>query len=90
MVAINYQQFDLILLDLVIPEPDGWKILEFLGKCHPALVERLIILTAYRYDRQTVDVLAGRSLPHLFKPFELEELCQVASSVISSDPQAAA
>jgi CheY-like chemotaxis protein len=90
LVAINHQTYDLILLDLVIPEPDGWQILDFLSRCRPFLLERVVILTAYRYDRQTVEVLDGRRLPHLFKPFELEELCEVATRMLSPDPQAAA
>ena len=84
MVCLHFGRFDLVILDLVMPEIGGWQVLDFLRRVRPELSTRTIILTAYCYDRQSVRRMESVSLPKLFKPFNLDTLCSTACRVLAS------
>jgi DNA-binding NtrC family response regulator len=45
MEALRTGTFDIIITDLVMPEPDGWQVLEVSRKSQPK--SRVIIITAH-------------------------------------------
>lgn len=66
---------DLVILDILMPQPDGWKVYEIIRK-DPALSQtRVLILTALPIKP---DILAGKHLVpadrFMTKPFELDDL----------------
>ncbi|MBD0264285.1 MAG: response regulator transcription factor [Tolypothrix sp. Co-bin9] len=64
--------FDLLLLDIVLPGKDGWEVLEQLraqGEQIP-----IIILTAHDDVKQKVQGLEGGADDYVTKPFRFEEL----------------
>ncbi|MCG3177966.1 MAG: Sporulation initiation phosphotransferase F [Phycisphaerae bacterium] len=83
IVQLNFNRFDLVILDLVIPNPDGWQILKFLKRFKPQLLTRTIVLTAYRYDHRTIEALTDHPVAHLFKPFKLDELRATAAGLLN-------
>lgn len=65
---------DLILLDLVMPGMDGWRVLEGLRADPSTAGIPVIIFTAKEYaDYETVDCIRG-ARGHIRKPFEPEDL----------------
>src|SRR4051812_44718079 len=71
---------DLVLLDLLMPEKDGWQVVEAL-KGDPALKKVPIVLMSAVPPRSTTLQAQGvaASLP---KPFTMEELLFVVSRVL--------
>jgi DNA-binding response OmpR family regulator len=89
MAMLQMADYDLIVLDLVMPRPDGWDVLGFLRQMHPGALERTLLLTGGRHERNTVRLEQGKIVPVLYKPFRLEQLCSEAEKVISRPFQAA-
>lgn len=77
------EQPDLILLDLMIPEIDGWQVLEML-KSYPETSELpLIVFTAASYSLPDIKEYYGPSISdYLTKPFEVAELLQKVQNAI--------
>ena len=78
MLLIQFFSFDLVFLDIVMPAPDGWDLLEFMRTRMPDLLVRTILLTGDRYSRETLRRLGETRMAVVYKPFDLEELWAVA------------
>lgn len=90
MALVQTESYDLLVLDLVMPDITGWDLLRFLGSVCPCLLNRTLLLTGDRYHKRTMEWINGVELPVLFKPFSLEELRQAITAVLAStDTQAA-
>jgi CheY-like chemotaxis protein len=63
-----------ILLDLRMPPPDGYAILDALLQSRPELVPRIIVLTAALSQREKERVKAYPVCDVIAKPFEVETL----------------
>jgi len=75
------QRPDLLILDLMMPEMDGWEVLEEIKHREPPPV---IVLTARDdYDSFARAVRAGAAA-HLVKPFRFQELVATCHSVLVS------
>jgi CheY-like chemotaxis protein len=66
------EHFDLVLLDLNMPEKDGWETFEELTECHPLLP--VIVITAR--PNQIFPALAAGVGALLEKPLDLNRLLQ--------------
>lgn len=82
--ALRTGRFDLILQALVLPDVDGWDVLNFLRSRRPELLDRLVLMTGYTYDPFTVRRLERLGLPALFKPFDLDELRSLAQQTVQA------
>jgi DNA-binding NtrC family response regulator len=82
MVQIQVATFDLVVLDLVMPEPDGWDVLRFMKTAKPALLRRTILLTGDRYHRQTRQFIDEAELRVVFKPFAVDDLRAAACDAL--------
>src|SRR6266567_3902068 len=69
--AIAQRQFDLLLLDLMMPTLSGWNVIEELDRLQHPLGRAIVIITAA--SDKDVEALSGR-FPLLRKPFDLIEL----------------
>jgi DNA-binding response OmpR family regulator len=69
---IAQQDFDAVVLDLMMPRVDGFTVLRQLIETHPDLVQRTVVATAYPKD------VANRQLDEvcqvIIKPFDTQEL----------------
>jgi DNA-binding response OmpR family regulator len=71
--------FDLVLLDLVLPGSSGWEILKVVRAAQPKLP--IIVLTACGAENQRVDGLELGADDYVVKPFSLRELLARVESV---------
>jgi CheY-like chemotaxis protein len=81
--AINAQMPDLILLDLVMPDMDGFEFLEKVktfGKKIP-----IIVLTAYLRDTTYNRCMEQGVDGYLNKPFRMTELLTLMNKVLSTN-----
>ena len=90
MLLAQMGVFDLVILDLVMPRPNGWDVLELLRRQRPELLARTIVLTGNHFNEDTVRRIAAQNLPAIYKPFDLDDLRRTSCEVLSRDHIAAA
>lgn len=76
--------FDLVLLDLVLPGNSGWDILRAVRATRPDLP--IIVLTACGAENQRVDGLQFGADDYVVKPFSLRELLARVDAVLRRAP----
>jgi len=79
------RQYDLLLLDLVLPGPDGFEILEQVRRVRPTLP--VIILTARGEETDRVRGLSDGADDYVIKPFSVKELLARVEAVLRRSPQ---
>lgn len=85
--ALN-QQFDLLLLDVVLPGGSGWEILRVVRAAQPELP--IILLTACGSEDERVNGLQLGADDYVVKPFSLRELLARVDAVVRRMPTRAA
>jgi two-component system alkaline phosphatase synthesis response regulator PhoP/two-component system response regulator VicR len=83
---VRSQRPDLVLLDVIMPEMDGWEALQQIrGDQDPEIASTpIVMLTALDRDR---DILRGYEYGvdiYLTKPFEPEELLEIVARVLEA------
>ncbi len=77
--------FDLLLLDLVLPGQDGLEILDRLREQRPTLP--IIVLTARGAEADRVGGLKAGADDYIVKPFSVQELLARVEAVLRRSPQ---
>ncbi len=72
LVAINQDQYDLVLLDYVLPDTEAAQIVDHISSHAPETL--VIIMTGYPSLASAVNSLEKGAVDYLQKPFEYEEL----------------
>lgn len=76
---------DLVILDLVLPGPDGLAILREIRRAHPTLP--VVILTARGEERDRVRGLKDGADDYVVKPFSIKELLARVDAVLRRSPE---
>ena len=72
---IKTKQFDSIILDLAMPEFDGYEILESLKREDPSLLKKIVILTASNIPIETIREFKNLGIAScLQKPVDIDQL----------------
>jgi two-component system, sensor histidine kinase and response regulator len=67
---LRQEVFDLVITDLVMPEVDGFQVLEYLQAYSPETV--VVVMTAYVSAGSVIDALRKGAYDYLSKPFEFD------------------
>jgi len=79
---IKEEEFDLILLDIMMPKMNGWQVFEEIQNSHPKL--RVAFLTVIKYSDAVKEKLEKEGLAgYITKPFENEELINRVKKITS-------
>jgi two-component system, cell cycle sensor histidine kinase and response regulator CckA len=78
---LSSHQFDLALLDLVIPDMDGHQLMEHINHHHPETL--VIIITGNASLDSAVRALKNGAYDYLRKPFEYEELLTTVQNALT-------
>jgi two-component system, NtrC family, sensor kinase len=70
MQKAQVEPFDLVLTDLVMPEVDGFQVMEYLRDHCPDTV--VVAITAYASTGSTIEALRKGAYDYLAKPFDFE------------------
>lgn len=89
LAAVRREKPDLVLLDLMMPEMDGWQVYQQL-KADPATAEiPVIVVTA---KAQNIDKVLGLHIAkvddYISKPFSLQELVDRVDAVVKGHTRA--
>lgn len=78
---IQQQQFDVVLLDIAMPELSGLDLLEQLDKKNKIKENRIYLFTATPNHRSEIEKWQSRGLSgYLRKPIKLQDLMQIIES----------
>ncbi len=78
---------DLFLLDLMMPEPDGFKLCRMVRAEPKFFATPIIIVTALDDSDSRVVAFGAGANDYLTKPFDINELTQKINSLINSPSQ---
>ncbi|HEX7151557.1 MAG TPA: response regulator [Thermoanaerobaculia bacterium] len=73
---LRIKQYAAILLDLRMPQPDGYAILEFLHSTRPELLKNVLVLTASLTPKELARVHDYKVCGIIPKPFDIDSLLQ--------------
>lgn len=74
------QTIDVVLLDLVLPDMDGFKVMDYVHQQNPDI--NVIIITGFASIDSAVEALRKGAYDYLRKPFENEELLKTTSNAL--------
>ncbi len=81
LAKMQQYAYDIVFLDLKIPDLPGQAIYDWIKKNLPHLAERTIVLTGDILSTDTITFLEEECTTHLLKPFQLVELRSVLERV---------
>jgi signal transduction histidine kinase/CheY-like chemotaxis protein len=76
------EPFDLVICDMKMPGLDGQNFYQSLGRARSPLQERFLFVTGDVIAQQTHEFLERHRLPHVAKPFRVEELTEKVFSLL--------
>lgn len=82
MGLLQLNRYDLVVLDLIMPEISGRDVLNFMKTVCPEAMEHTVLLTGDRYSSSSRSCLRGMGIPVLYKPFKLDELHSAARAAL--------
>src|SRR5262245_42134347 len=82
---ISHHTYSVILLDLMMPDVNGFELLERMHRDSPSLLKRVIVMTGAA-QRQVERVEAGEVWDIIRKPFDIDHL--VSSAIACSEGRA--
>jgi len=82
--AVNAQRFDFIITDLIMPELDGWEVLEFVRQT-PA-PPRVIMITAYGNEGTEKIAKEKGAWAYVEKPYIIENIKELLKGASGENP----
>lgn len=79
--ALREESFDVVLLDVSMPDMDGIKVLGEIRKRHPMVP--VVMLTAHANSDLVISSLAMGAYDYLMKPVKLEELARKVDEAVA-------
>ncbi|GAC1634692.1 MAG: hypothetical protein NVS9B14_11000 [Candidatus Acidiferrum sp.] len=76
------KEYDLIVCDMKIPRVDGQSLYESLGAEREAIRKKFLFVTGDALGAKTQGFLVKHKIPHLAKPFRVEELLDKVHQVL--------
>ncbi len=72
--AVRAEHFDFIITDLLMPESDGWAVLESIRQYQPQPPPRVIIITAHGEEETKNAVLEKGAWAYVEKPYIIDRI----------------
>jgi len=81
---LESEKYDLILLDVKLPGMNGIELYRRIQAMDPALAQRILFITGDVLAKTTRDFFAQTKMPHIAKPFTIEQLKREINHMLSS------
>jgi DNA-binding NtrC family response regulator len=81
---MKFQHFDFIITDLIMPEMDGWKLLEVARRADPS--SRVIIITAHGKDDTRKIAREKGAWAYLEKPYIIDKVKGILKETSIAEP----
>ncbi len=83
--ALKQRRYDVVLMDLNMPNVSGWEVLDFLRARHEARPRRLFVITGFR-DQDISAADRGLVTAAIYKPVALDDLRSLITASLSDAP----
>lgn len=83
MRRLERNNYDLVLLDMKLPDIDGTRVLEFIEE--KSLESRVIVMTGYSTMSNAVEAMKLGAADYLSKPFSEDELLAAIDQVFADE-----
>jgi len=81
IAAIDDQDYDLVLCDLMMPDLTGMDVYTHVCEHRPSLKDRMVFLSGGAFTEQSQEFLADPARRHVAKPFRVDEILQLVAEV---------
>ena len=71
------RDYDVIVLDLLMPNVNGFEVIEHLRQRHPALLPKTIVLSGLAGQKQAAEIREDEIFKIMRKPFRMRDLVNV-------------
>jgi len=85
---VRSSAYELVILDLLLPDMNGFVLSQELVRVRPKLKDRILFISAVLFGQNTVDHLNAMGAGFLSKPFETTSLVQVVNRISGLSPAA--
>jgi DNA-binding response OmpR family regulator len=86
MERVAQKSFDLVICDMKMPNLDGQSFFRGLSQSKHGLQEKFLFVTGDVLGAKTHEFLEKHKLPHVAKPFQVEELLEKVHHVLRTAP----
>ena len=80
---LNKEDFDIVFLDIVMPDKDGVEILKDIRKVRPNLP--VVMMSGFSVDEKKKEALSLGIVTCLQKPFDIDSVLKVMREVLKRD-----
>jgi DNA-binding response OmpR family regulator len=74
LLKVKVHEYDAVICDVMMPRLRGDEFYIQAKKLRPKLADRFIFITGFGADSDIREFLSARRMPHLIKPFPIEQL----------------
>lgn len=85
MEMLRTRNYGAIILDLLMPQQDGYAVLDFLQASNPDMLSRVLVVTAAVARSQMDRVSSYNVCAIITKPFEVEAVMNAVKDCVGSD-----
>jgi CheY-like chemotaxis protein len=83
--AMKLRRYDVLLMDLNMPNVSGWEVLDFLRSRHEARPRRLFVITGFN-DQDISAADRGLVTAAIYKPIQLDDLRSLITAALADAP----
>jgi CheY-like chemotaxis protein len=84
LTEIAGRDFEIVIVDYLMPSMDGLALYRVLSERRPDLVPRLLFITGDTLSERTLSAIRATGQPLLAKPFGVPELKQAISELLAA------
>jgi two-component system alkaline phosphatase synthesis response regulator PhoP len=81
MERVKTGTYSMIILDLLLPDMNGFILAQEIKRLNPSLSERILFISGILFGQSTVDHLGSIGAGFLSKPFQLESLIEAVDRI---------
>ena len=87
LAQVKNTPYDLVILDLLLPDMNGFVLSQEISRIRPRLKERILFISAVLFGKNTVEHLSSMGAGFLPKPFEVDSLLAAVEKISGQPPQ---
>ncbi|MBW3587996.1 MAG: response regulator transcription factor [Actinobacteria bacterium] len=80
---IEFEQPDIVLLDIMMPALDGWQVLQRLQEMSLSKPPKVLVVTAKGGEHDVSKVFELGAVDYIAKPFDVEDLLERVKKVLA-------
>ncbi len=81
LVKVRNQDYAMIILDLLLPDMNGFILCQEIKRIRPALADRVLFISGILFGQSTVEQLGSLGAGFLSKPFRIESLIEAVDRI---------